>query len=509
MTVTVFESTASRAAPALAAALLLSLTACTPDDGERRADVLTFWTPHVTPDRLAQQEETAARFTEETGIEVDVVPMEAADQGPALEVGAEAGDVPDVVLATAEQAAAWMRPGLLDPAAAGAVLDELGPETFNERALEMVTAGDDGPVAVPSDGWGQVLVYRTDMFEAAGVRPPGAAATTTEIADAAERIDTDGVTGIALGTRPGDPFTTQTLEALLLARDCPLVGRDGAVALDARGCVGALGDYQRMAAVSAGAEQDARTARDAYLAGESAMLLGGPDIVDELADLVPGSPTTCDECADDPAFLAENSGFTAVIGGSEERGAAAGPEGAGGSEGTEGAAGAESPEGTEDAQGADGPGAAPGARYGQTLNLGVPRGADTADARAFIEFLLGDGYLESLAVSPEGRVPMRAGTPREPAAFAEGWSELRTGEAAGTRVPLTDLYDEAAVRGLADGAQSIDRWGFGTEHAVFAGTLAVRDTLSREVGPLIDGADPAEVASAMADAAREVQADLD
>ncbi|MFC3995572.1 ABC transporter substrate-binding protein [Nocardiopsis sediminis] len=493
---TVFESTTSRAALALAAAVLLPLTACTPDDGERRADVLTFWTPHVTPDRIAQQEETAARFTEETGIEVDVVPMEAGDQGRALEVGAEAGEVPDVVLATAEQAAAWTRQDLLDPAAAGAVLDELGPGTFSERALEMVTVGD-GPVAVPSDGWGQVLVYRTDMFEAAGVRPPGATATPAEIADAAERIDTDGVAGIALGTRPGDPFTTQTLEALMVARDCPLVGPSGSVALESQRCVAALGDYQRMAAASDGGDQDVRTARDAYLAGESAMLLWGPDVVDELAGLVPGSPTTCDECADDPEFLAENTGFTTVIGGSGDPGAAAAGSG-------ETAAS----EGLEDPDGSNDTGAAQGPRYGQTLNLGVPRGADASGAQAFIEFLLGDGYLESLAVSPEGRVPMRSGTQQEPDAFTEGWSALRTGEAPGSHVPLSDLYDEAAVQGFADGAQSIGRWGFGTEHAVFAGTLAVRNTLSHEVAPLFDGTDPAEVAAAMAEAAREVQADV-
>ena len=31
---------------------------------------------------------------------------------------------------------------------------------------------DDLPVAVPADGWGQLLLYRTDLFEAAGLAAP-------------------------------------------------------------------------------------------------------------------------------------------------------------------------------------------------------------------------------------------------------------------------------------------------------------------------------------------------
>src|SRR5690606_38173130 len=108
-----------------------------------------------------------------------------------------------------DQAAAWHAQGLLDTEVPAEVVESLGPATFSGRAMDMVTP-DGGPVAVPSDGWGQVLVYRTDLFEEAGLEPPE---TLADVAQAAEVLDTEGRAGIVLGTAPGAPFTTQTLEA--------------------------------------------------------------------------------------------------------------------------------------------------------------------------------------------------------------------------------------------------------------------------------------------------------
>ncbi|MFW5419512.1 extracellular solute-binding protein [Nocardiopsis sp. CNT-189] len=457
---------AVRAAPcaALCTALLLS-SGCAPPEEDGGDGGLVFWTPHVTPDRLAQQEATARAFTEETGIEVNVVPMSAADQNQSMVSGAVSGDVPDVVLIAPDQASAWHDQGLLDTDVPADAVEALGASTFSGRAMDMVTL-DGGPVAVPSDGWGQVLVYRTDLFEKAGLDPPE---TLADVAQAAELLDSGDRAGIVLGTAPGDPFTTQTLEAVLLAGGCELVDGTGTVALESPECVGALEKYARMAGASVPGDQDVETTRAAYLAGEAAMLFWGSHIFDELAGLAPDFPPTCDECAGDPAFLAERSAAVGAL---------------------------RTPTGSA-------------AQYGLTLNLGVPRGADTASARRYIEYLLGPAYTEVLAVSPEGRIPMRTGTADDPQAYTRAWAELPAGEDDATRAPLSDFYDEATVRGIAESAQGFRRWGLGTRHAAFAGALASQNTLAQEVGPLFDGAAPADVARAMADGARAVQADVE
>ncbi|MFC7328931.1 ABC transporter substrate-binding protein [Marinactinospora rubrisoli] len=448
---------------AVVAALLLA-TGCR-FGRERDEAGITFWTPHVTPDRIAQQEATARRFTERTGIEVTVVPMGAADQNQALVTGVASGDVPDVILLAPDQAATWSRQGLLDTGTAEQVVADLGRETFSARALDMVTL-DGRLAAVPSDGWGQVLVYRTDLFEAAGLDPPE---SLDEVASAARRLRTDGRAGIVLGTRPGDPFSEQTLEALLLANGCRLVDRSGAIALAEPACVEGLRLYAEMAAASVRGDQDVETTRAAYLAGEAAMLFWGSHIFDELAGLAPDFPPTCPECRENPRFLAENSGVVTTL---------------------------------------TGPDNDVGAQYGLTLNLGVPRGADAEAAGRFVRFLLGDGYVESLAVSPEGRVPLRTGTPESPGAFAEAWGRLPTGEDPRTRTPLAEVYGADTVAAIVSGAQGFRRWGYGTEDAVLAGALSAQNTLVADLGTLFATGDAHRYARGMATAAADVRADV-
>jgi multiple sugar transport system substrate-binding protein len=97
--------------------------------------------------------------------------------------------------------------GITDPDAAAAVIDTLGRQTFSRRGLSLVEANGK-PVAVPSDSWTQLLVYRKDLFAKAGLPAP----TTFEaIRAAATKLTGEGMAGIVAATRPGDSFTQQTL----------------------------------------------------------------------------------------------------------------------------------------------------------------------------------------------------------------------------------------------------------------------------------------------------------
>src|SRR5690625_7265382 len=67
------------AAVGLTLAAALALAACSgggdDGDGGDASGPITFWTPHVQPERMAAQQDIADEFTEETGIEVEVVAM--------------------------------------------------------------------------------------------------------------------------------------------------------------------------------------------------------------------------------------------------------------------------------------------------------------------------------------------------------------------------------------------------------------------------------------------------
>src|SRR5690625_5906130 len=58
----------------LTAALALAACSGGGDDGDggEASGPITFWTPHVQPERMAAQQDIADEFTEETGIEVEV-----------------------------------------------------------------------------------------------------------------------------------------------------------------------------------------------------------------------------------------------------------------------------------------------------------------------------------------------------------------------------------------------------------------------------------------------------
>lgn len=424
---------------------------------------LIFWTQHATPQRLAIQEEVAAAFFETTGITVEVVGLDAAGQNQAIVAAAASGDLPDVVLHAPDQTAAWTEQGLLDGAAAQQVVDALGADTFSADALRLVTL--DGQLqAVPSDGWGQMLYYRTDLFAAAGLDAPS---SLQDIADAAEVLTAGGTTGIVLGTAPGNGYTSQTLETIALANDCQMF-TDGQISLDSANCVNALAEYQRMAAASVPGDQDVESSRAAYLAGDAAMVLWSTHFLDELAGLDLNFPVSCEQCADNPQYLAENTGVVSLF---------TGPD-------------------NDDAT-----------TFGQTMNLGIMTGAQTEAARQWVEYVLSEAYVQILSTATEGRVPVRTGTADEPQKYVEEWKALTLGADPSLRMPFDEVYSAEVIQTVVDGANGFTRWGLGTADAGVAGTLASQNALSHDLAPLFAGGDPLAVAAAWQATAEAAQRD--
>lgn len=412
---------------ALLLVLVLVATACggngdqPPDQPTDGADgvpagSITLWSTENQPDRVAATEAILAAFTEQTGIEVELAAV-AEDELPGLMVAnAASGDLPDVVYFPLDFAAGWAQQGLIDPAAANAAVEELGRETFAGAALDLATV-DGQVVAIPSDGWGQLVIYRRDLFEANDLAPP----ETFEALEAAAQALHDPGTraGITLATDPSAVFTQQTFEHLAVANGCHLVNDAGEVTLDTPECVGAVEFYRRLAAdYSPGGAQDVESTRATYFAGQAAMVIWSPFILDEMAGLRQDALPTCPECRDDPAYLAKNSGLVGALSG-------------GGSE---------------------------PAQYGQISYLGVGADANVEAAGEFIRFWFEEAYSDWLAISPEGKFPMRLGTADAATRFVDEWSQLETG--VDERAPLRDFYGEEVLDSLRTGVQNFRRWGF-------------------------------------------------
>ena len=450
------------------AAAALVLAACgngNGDGGETdgEAQELTFWTPHNTPERMSVQQEVADSFEAETGISVNVVGMDAPDMNQSIVAGAAAGDMPDVALVGPDQVSSWTSQGLLDESVAQAAIDNLDPSTFSEQAMDLVSI-DGELAAVPSDGWGELLFYRTDVFEDLGLDAPE---SVQDVVEAAQTIsDSDaGMTGIVLGTQPANAMAHENLEHFGLANGCQMFEGDE-VALESDACVQTLTDIQDMADASVAGDQDVESTRAAYLAGDAAMVVWSPHLLDEIAGLEPNFPVSADGVGDDPQFLSQNTGIVGGLTGVANN----------------------DPTG-----------------FGLTMNLAVMQGANAEAAQQYVEYLLSEGYVDTLAMTPEGRAPVRTGTPENPEEYVDAWSELEIGVEDDNMLPFAEAYSDEAVEQVVAAANLFTRWGFGTENWATAGDAVTQTTLVNEYNTLIGGGDPADYAAHIADEVRTLQ----
>jgi multiple sugar transport system substrate-binding protein len=316
---------------------------------------------------------------------------------------------------------------------------------------------------VPSDGWGQLLIYRRDLFGAAGLPAPESLA---DVRRAALRLDGRGVAGITLATAP-DAFMAETFEHIALASGCALVDASGQVALDSPQCRRAFAYYADLARdASPGGTQDVDTTRDAYFAGRAAMILWSPFLLDAMAGLRDEALPTCPQCRKDPAYLAKNSGLVGPLAGDAEP-----------------------------------------VQFGNISGWGIASGADTTDAARLVRYFLSDGYLRWLALSPQGKYPVRAGETGDPERYVRGWAELESGVE--RRAPLRRFYGQAAIDSLGDGARSFRRWAFEDDEAALLGTLSGPQPVTKALAAAIRGEiTPDEAAARAQRSVERLQASL-
>ena len=125
------------------------------------------------------------------------------------------------------------------------------------------------------------------------------------------------------------------------------------------------------------------------------MIIWSSFLLDELAGLSSDARPTCPQCRDDPSFLADHSGIVTAITG---------------------------PHGTQPSQ------------FGELTSFAITNDA-SKDAAKLVEFMMNDGYLDWLALAPEGKVPARTGTTDQPSKFTDAWSISRPASNTASRCP--------------------------------------------------------------------------
>src|SRR6056297_490755 len=406
------------------------------------ADTIRFWTTEEQPERLERQQAMAAGFTAETGIEVEVIPVTESDLGTRATAAFAAGDLPDVIYHTLQYALPWYDAGILDTEAATDVIEDLGTDTFASGALEMA-AVEEGYASVPVDGWTQMIVYRSDLFEENGLEPP---TTYANVLVAIEALhNPPEMFGFVAATKVDENFMSQVLEHVFLANGVSPVDEGGFAPLDEAKTTEVLEFYKAIAEASPPGELYWDQSRTLYFSGNAAMIIWSPFILDELAGLRDSAPPTINDDPTSPE-LASKTGIVTNF------------------------AGPSNPE---------------GAAWADIRYFGIMSDADTDAAMDFVKFSMDDGYSQTLSIAPEGKFPVRKGTADDPDKFEEAWATLPVG--VDRKAPMGDLYETSMIEEIVGGLDVAQRWGVAENQLALASKMINSQAINRIVRQYIDG----------------------
>lgn len=367
------------------------------------APTLTVWINETSPAHEAALQEMMTEFSTVSGVNV-ALQLVAPDRLPDLVNTAVLSDtLPDVILHPLEYTVGWTERGIFDPAAADAVIDEIGRDTFDAAALELVDVNGQ-TAAVPSDGYQQVWLYRSDWFDEAGLAPPDSYEAMLTAAETLYDLEESLVSGLVIPTESNLITTHRAFEHLAIANGCQLIDDQGEVLLLEPACRDALNFYFSIVnQFSPPGVQTDTSARNAFLDGRTSMIVSSPGVLLDVASI------------DD--LVARTGILTQLTGRSET----AAPQ-----------------------------------NFGNVTYLGITPNADPEAAAAFARYWFNEGYEQWLAVDAERKVPMRLGTAEAPRRFIDAWgtTPLVDGRS------LSDIYGREVVEQLRSGIAASQRWGF-------------------------------------------------
>jgi len=363
--------------------------------------VVEFWSTDKEPDRVELYEEIAARFmAENPGIDLRIVAIDEAEVSQRIATAVGANRLPDIVRMGIERVSAFAADGILDEAAAEAVIASIGEDDFRAGPLAMVTDPASGMyAAVPYDGWIQAIWYRTDVFEEAGLNAPIA---WEDILAACETLPGTGnlLYALTLGTDPGQNYGHQVFEQVAISNNAWPFDADGNVSMNTPEMIEALEFYTSLQNCAVPGPQFWRGAREAYQLDQSGMLFYSTYIMDDLVD---GSGLEAGGNVDiQIENLPENTGFASEM---------VGPNGS--------------------------------ASYGQLVTLALMQGA-APEAQQVVEYFLTEGYAEVLGLAPFGKVPVLQSA-------VEPWKNSSDYFA---------NYSSETLDQIADGFNTMQRWLF-------------------------------------------------
>jgi multiple sugar transport system substrate-binding protein len=195
------------------------------------------------------------------------------------------------------------------------------------------------------------------------------------------------------------------------------------------------------------------------------MIMWSPFLLDGMAGLRDDTRPSCAECKRDRAFLAKNSGLVGPLQGTGEP-----------------------------------------SQFGQVSTFNITVDANTKAAQELVAFMMSDGYVRWLGLSPQGKFPVRSGPKPGDTTYVDAWKTLKSG--VDRLAPLSDFYSDESIASLGEGVQSFQRWGFKQGQGALMGALSGEQPIAEAVAAVVGGKDPAEAAKEAQATIEDIQAGL-
>ncbi len=400
------------------------------ENPQQQNEQLTVWINETSPEHRAVMQTMMAEFHEESGIDVAWQMITPPLLPELVNTAVLSGTLPDIILHPIEYTAGWTERGILDASIAEAAATQIGRDTFDPAAIELATSNGT-LAALPSEGYKQLWLYRTDWYAAKSLDSPDNYDDMLRGAESIfERRTGELISGLVVPTESNLVNTHRVFEQIALANGCDLIDAQGEIQFLEPACQDALNFYYSIInQFSPPGVQTDISAKNAFLDGRTGLIMTSPTLLTELGT----------------NNLAANTGIiTTIIG--------------------------------------DGSEATP-AEFSNLTYLGFTKEAEEATAVAFAEYWFNSGYSQWLAVNSERKVPLRLGTNDNPTQFIENWGNTSIADGQS----LQTLFGPEVVAQLRDGVAEVPRWGIREGQGSLVTELYEKLTLSIVLQEMLSG----------------------
>ena len=391
--------------------------------------VIKIWVNETSLAHRQVLERMAADLSTNHGIHLEFIMVDDKRLPDLVETAVLSNTLPDLILHPVEFTVGWAERGVFDSGLSQQLLNQLGSNTFDTAAIDLVTNPTTQQIAaLPNDGWQQILIYRQDWFNDLGLAPPltyqdiisGAQAIyRSPTLSARTNVTNTLLSGLVIPTESDLVSTHHIFEQLAIANGCELIDEKGEVLINQPNCLDTFRFYRET--INRFSPNDVQTdisALNAYLSGRTGLFIAPPTALVSLAGLDNVYKPACAECVAQPDYLVANSGLVTHFSGR-----------------------------TADARPAN---------LGHVSYLGITRGANVELVSRFVNYWYTDGYLQWLAVEPERKYPMRHSNSNQQNFFIDEWEQLPIGN---STLSLKDLYGTEKLTTMTTDISNTPRWG--------------------------------------------------